>query len=151
MASLQLSRGKGGKIHSSDTTEKPCNRLIKKQDELSPVQAIDHISHSVDETLVFLRVTDDEAVQLLHIGINGVQGWCLSASCMATARDKGLRTYSFNITHAGSDKSPACLWEQPGIPGIPQKTPKVTVRDDVLLLHSRIWSLHCNSAKRFRK
>lgn len=75
--------------------KQPCNQLIKKQvereSERSPVQATDHISHSVDEILVFLRVTDDEAVELLHIGVNGVQSWCLAATCMATAQDKGLK------------------------------------------------------------
>lgn len=54
---------------------------------MSPVQAIDHFSHSVDETLVFLRVTDDEAVELLHVGVHRVQGRRLSATCTATAPD----------------------------------------------------------------
>lgn len=63
----------------------------EKLAEHSPVQATDHIPHSIDETLVFLRVTDDEAVELLHIGINRVQSRRLSATCMATAQDAGSK------------------------------------------------------------
>lgn len=153
MALLQLSIGKGGKRHSSDTTEQPCNQLIKKQREkpswtLTCPSDWPHLSQCWWDSRVPA----------------GYWWWGCAASSYRNQRCPGLvslhflhgnstgqRTYSFNITHAGSDKSPTCLREQPGISGIPEKTPKVTVRDDVLLLHSRIWSLHCNSAKRFRK
>lgn len=104
------------------------NNRQEKQVELSPVQATDHVPHSIDETLVLLRVTDDEAVELLHIGINGVQSRRLSAPCMATAQDAGSKR-SFNVTHAVSGQSLG--WEQPGVPGRPQETPKVTVRVSV--------------------
>lgn len=84
---------------SSDKTKQAPNQQEKRA-ELSPVQAIDHIPHSIDETLVLLRVTDDEAVELLHIGINRVQGRRLSAPCMATAQDAGSKRWSFDVTHA---------------------------------------------------
>lgn len=113
-----------GKV-SSDKTNQPPDQQ-EKEAELSPVQAIDHVPHSIDETLVFLRVTDDEAVELLHIGINRVQSRRLSATCVATAQDAGSRRRSFNVTHAGSGKSLA--GEQPAVPGIPQRPPKVRVR-----------------------
>lgn len=93
-ALLQLSGGNGGK-DSSDKTKQPPPTQQQKRAELSPVQAIDHIPHSIDETLVFLRVTDDEAVELLHIGINGVQSRRLSATCMATAQDAGSKKVEF--------------------------------------------------------
>lgn len=88
-ALLQLSGGNGRKRLVRQDESAPNQR--EKQAEPSPVQAIDHIPHSIDETLVFLRVTDDEAVELLHIGINGVQSRRLSTTCMATAQDAGSK------------------------------------------------------------
>lgn len=51
---------------------------------LLPVQAVDHLSHSVDEILVFLRVTDNDAMELLHVGINGFKSGCLATACRPT-------------------------------------------------------------------
>lgn len=45
-----------------------------------PVQAADHISHCVDETLVLQRAADDDAVELLHVRVDGVEGGGFSAS-----------------------------------------------------------------------
>lgn len=56
--------------------------------QLLPVQTVDHVSHGVDEILVFLGVTDNDAVELLHVGVNGVKGGCLSASCMRATQHK---------------------------------------------------------------
>lgn len=46
-----------------------------------PVQACDHVPHGVDQALVLLRAADDDAVQLLHVGVDGVQGGRLSTGC----------------------------------------------------------------------
>lgn len=51
---------------------------------LLPVQAVDHLSHIVDEILVFLRVTDNDAMELLHVGINGFKSGCLATACRPT-------------------------------------------------------------------
>lgn len=53
--------------------------------QLSPVQAVDHVSHSVDEILVFLGAADDDAVELLHVGVNGVKRGRLPATCGTTS------------------------------------------------------------------
>lgn len=82
---LQLSRGNSSNRQNESVLQKQAEGAA----ELSPVQTADHISHCVDETLVFLWVTDDQAVELLHIGVNSVQSRCLSATCTATAQDKG--------------------------------------------------------------
>lgn len=46
-----------------------------------PVQAGDHVPHGADQALVLLRAADDDAVQLLHVGVDGVQGGRLSTGC----------------------------------------------------------------------
>lgn len=45
-----------------------------------PVQAVDHVPHGADEMLVVLGVTDDDAVELLHIRVDGFKGGGLSAA-----------------------------------------------------------------------
>lgn len=62
-------------------------RLSKmfSQKILLPVQTVDHVSHSVDEILVFLGVTNNDAVELLHVGVNGFQRGHLSAACGTTS------------------------------------------------------------------
>lgn len=47
-----------------------------------PVQTVDDVSHGVDEILVFLGVADNDAVELLHVGVNGVEGGRLSTHCV---------------------------------------------------------------------
>lgn len=59
---------------------------------LLPVQAVDHVSHSVDEILVLLGVTDDDAVELLHVGVDGVQGGRLAAGCGDNKHSERLRS-----------------------------------------------------------
>lgn len=51
-----------------------------------PVQTVDHVSHSVDEILVFLGVGDNDAVEPLHVGVDGVQSGGLSAACHTNKR-----------------------------------------------------------------
>lgn len=46
---------------------------------------VDNVSHSVDEILMFLGVTDNDAVELLHVGVNGVKSGCLSTGCKTTS------------------------------------------------------------------
>lgn len=48
---------------------------------LLPVQTCDDIPHGVDQALVLLGAANDDAVQLLHVGVDGVQGRRLSTGC----------------------------------------------------------------------
>lgn len=63
-------------------------KLSIQVQELLPVQTVDHVSDSVDEILVFLGVTDNDAVEFLHVGVNSVNSGCLPASCMTTTQLK---------------------------------------------------------------
>lgn len=58
------------------------------QQTLLPVQTVDHVSHSVDEILVFLWASDNDAMELLHVRVNGFKGGRLSTTCRATSADQ---------------------------------------------------------------
>lgn len=58
---------------------------------LLPVQTCDYIPHGVDQALVLLRAANDDAVQLLHVGVDGVQGGRLSTGC----RGRQHKTYYY--------------------------------------------------------
>lgn len=58
--------------------------LLKSSKALLPVQTVDHVSHGVDEIIVFLGVTDNDAMEPLHVGVDGFKGGCLSTSCRTT-------------------------------------------------------------------
>ena len=51
-----------------------------------PVQTGDHIPHGVDEIIVLLGATDNDAVKFLHVGVNGVESGRLTTNCKATTQ-----------------------------------------------------------------
>lgn len=66
-----------------------------KAKQLLPVQTVHHIPHCADEILVFLGATDNGAVELLHVRVNGVESGCLSATCMRAVQNKHLTSLHF--------------------------------------------------------
>ena len=49
--------------------------------ETLPVQTVDHVPDRADEVVVLLGVSEDEAVEPLHVGVDGVQGGGLPTAC----------------------------------------------------------------------
>lgn len=56
---------------------------------LLPVQTCDYIPHGVDQALVLLGTANDDAVQLLHVGVDGIQSGRLSAGCRGRQHKAG--------------------------------------------------------------
>lgn len=50
-----------------------------------PVEAVNHIPHQANEVLVLLGAGHHNTVELLHVGVDGVQAGCLSTACKNTA------------------------------------------------------------------
>lgn len=46
-----------------------------------PVEAVDHVPDGADQVLVLLWAGQDDAVKLLHVGVDGVECGRLSAAC----------------------------------------------------------------------
>lgn len=68
-------------LNSAKATKNPSIQIK----QLLPVQTVDHVSHSVDEIIVFLRVADDDAMEPLHVGVNGFKSGRLSTTCRTTS------------------------------------------------------------------
>lgn len=51
-----------------------------------PVEAVDHVPDGADQVLVLLWAGQDDAVKLLHVGVDGVECGRLSAACRNTGK-----------------------------------------------------------------